>query len=73
MYVKTTTDNGDSKVYVQEVRAGSSYISMDSLDLEFGLGKTPIVDEIEILWPSGTKQTLQQVATNQKLEIIEAK
>ncbi len=73
VYVKTTTENGDSKVYVQEVRAGSSYISMDSLDLEFGLGKTPIVDEIEILWPSGTKQTLQQVATNQKLEVIEPK
>jgi hypothetical protein len=73
VYVRTTGENGSPRVFVQEVRAGSSYISMDSVDLEFGLGKTGLIDEIEILWPSGRKQILKQVSTNQKLEVIEPK
>ena len=56
---------------VQEVRAGSSYLSMDSIELEFGLADAEIVDEIRILWPSGRSQTLQDVAADQVLEITE--
>ena len=56
---------------VQEARAGSSYLSMDSIDLEFGLGQADEVDTIEVLWPSGRTQTIQNIAANQILEIIE--
>ena len=58
-------------VQVQEVRAGSSYLSMDSIELEFGLGIAGSIDEIAILWPSGTEQTLQDITSNQKLMITE--
>ena len=58
-------------VQVQEVRAGSSYLSMDSVELEFGLGDAESVDEITILWPSGTEQTLEGIAANQALLITE--
>ena len=56
---------------VQEVRAGSSYLSMDSVELEFGLGYADSVDEITVLWPSGREQTIQDVALNQVLLITE--
>ena len=44
---------------------------MDSLDLEFGLGRASTVESIVIHWPSGTTQTLQNIPANQVLEVIE--
>ena len=58
-------------IQVQEVRAGSSYLSMDSIDLEFGLGLATVVDEIIIYWPSGTVQTLNSLGVDQVLTIVE--
>ncbi len=58
-------------VQVQEVRAGSSYLSMDSVDLEFGLGESSAADRIEIRWPSGRVQFLTGVAANQVLVVEE--
>ena len=56
---------------MKEVRAGSSYLSMDSIDLEFGLGQVTVVDEITVHWPSGRNQTLRDTAVDQILEIVE--
>lgn len=56
---------------VDEVRAGSSYASMHSLELEFGLRKHDVVDRITIYWPSGIKQVLTNVTANQYLTITE--
>ncbi len=56
---------------VQEVRAGSSYLSMDSIELEFGLADWDTVDEIRVLWPSGRSQVLEDVKVDQTLEITE--
>ena len=63
----TTRPPGSARphVQVQEVIAGSSYLSMDSLDLEFGLGEATSVERIEIRWPSGTTQVLQDIPANQ--------
>ena len=58
-------------VQVQEARAGSSYLSMDSVDLEFGLGDARVVDKIEIIWPSGVTQIIQDTPADQILEVIE--
>ncbi len=59
------------KTQVQEVRAGSSYLSMDSVELEFGLANSATVDEIRILWPSGREQTLTDVEANRVVEVVE--
>ncbi len=72
--VYITTQTGDvPKLHrqVQEVRAGSSYLSMDSIDIEFGIGAAESVQEIRILWPSGATQTVQSVPANQIIEITE--
>ena len=44
---------------------------MDGIDLEFGLGAATVIDEIEILWPGGRKQTLTDVPADQVLIISE--
>ena len=74
VYVITQDANDMNKkiTQVQEVRAGSSYLSMDSIGLEFGLGKSEIIDDIIILWPSGVKQNLKEIEVNQTIEIIES-
>ena len=59
------------KTQVQEVHAGSSYLSMHGIELEFGLGAAETVDEIAVKWPSGRTQTLTNVAANQTLLILE--
>lgn len=46
------------------VRSGSSYCSQSDRVLNFGLAKDPKVDSIEVIWPSGEKQTLGGVGVN---------
>ena len=72
VYLTSTPEKGQPPlVQVQEVRAGSSYLSMDSIDLEFGLGDSTTVDQIVVHWPSGREQTIDDVPVNQVLEIVE--
>lgn len=56
---------------IREVAAGSSNKSQNMLPVHFGLGKSEIVDSIQIHWPSGKLQTLSNVAPNQVLIITE--
>ena len=72
VYLETTPDSsGQPLVQVQEVRAGSSYLSMDSVELEFGVGRATKVDRIMILWPSGREQVLTDVPVDQVLLVTE--
>lgn len=47
-----------------EVRGGGSYLSQNDLRLHFGLGKSTKIDSVEIRWPSGTVETLTDVAAD---------
>ena len=70
--ITTTHSNRDEPlVQLQEVRAGSSYLSMDSVELEFGLLDAVVVDEVRILWPSGRIQILNNVPVNQQHLLVE--
>lgn len=70
VFVKAGTGE-TGQAQVQEIIAGSSYLSMDSLDLEFGLGNAKSVDEIRVVWPSGVEQTLTNMPVNHVLKIVE--
>jgi len=56
---------------IREVTAGSSYLSQNSLEVEFGLGDYKKVDKIIMQWPSGIRQTLNDVSVNQTIVITE--
>jgi hypothetical protein len=55
------------------VTTASGYASSSAGPVHFGLGTTKEVDEIEIQWPSGTRQVLNHVPTNQILRVKEPK
>jgi hypothetical protein len=42
-----------SRILVDEVRSGSSYISNSDMRVHFGLGKSDKIEWIEVRWPSG--------------------
>ena len=56
------TAGGHSQM--DEVTSGSSYYSQNDFRLHFGLGDRTKADTIEIRWPSGVKETLQNVPGN---------
>jgi hypothetical protein len=47
------------------------YASSAHQGVHFGLGKLSRVAELEILWPSGARQKLEDVGVNQELRIEE--
>ena len=55
----------------QVVKTGSSYCSQSELPLTFGLGTAALADSIEVYWPSGTKETLTNVAAEQFITLKE--
>lgn len=67
----TASVNGKSAVQVQELTGASTFLAMNSLELDFGLGDSPKVDKIEVRWPSGRTQILHDLAVNQILDIVE--
>lgn len=56
----------------QTVRSGSSYASQSDLALTFGLGAGATPVAVEVVWPSGTRQTFRAVAVDQTVTIDEA-
>lgn len=58
-------------VQLREVGAQSSYLSQNSLIQHFGLGAQARADTLEIVWPSGVKQVLTDVAAGQTVRVIE--
>jgi hypothetical protein len=64
--VKTT-----SRVFVDEVRSGSSYISNSDMRVHFGLGKIDKIDSIEVRWPNGTKENFSIPRVDQVLTLTE--
>ena len=55
----------------QQVKSGMSYCSQSELPLTFGLGKITTVPKVEIFWPSGRTQVLQNVSSNKILTVRE--
>lgn len=62
---------GDDKSWHQQLVAGSSYASSHQPALFFGLGTHDENLTVDVLWPSGQRQRLHDIAPNQSLVIVE--
>ena len=66
--IKVTTADGSQ---IDEVRSGSSYYSNNDLRVNFGVGKNARIKQIEVRWPSGQIDVLNDLAVNQIITIKE--
>jgi hypothetical protein len=57
--------------YTQVQDGKSGYLSQSLMPLYFGLNGKTAVDEVQVVWPSGTGQTVRPVAINTTLVITE--
>ena len=60
-----------AQLQFQEVTSQSSYYSHNDHRLHFGLGQNLKADLIEILWPSGDREVLDNVSANKIMNIKE--
>ena len=71
VFLTVETSDGSASTQVQELLGSSTFLSMNSLDLTFGLGEMDRADEIVIRWPSGVMQRLEDVEVNQVIMVEE--
>jgi hypothetical protein len=65
--------NAGGATQLREVKAGSSYLGQSDLRVHFGIGTATRVDRIEIRWPAGATEIVQNAAANQILTITEGR
>ena len=61
----------DNHTQMQEVRSGGGYISQSDFRLHFGLGNSTKIDVLEIRWPRGLVQKLENIVGNRIVTIRE--
>ena len=60
-----------SSTQLRVVKAGSSYLGQNDRRQHFGLGTLPRADRLEVRWPSGRTELLQNIQANQIITIRE--
>jgi hypothetical protein len=61
----------DGRAQVDEVRSGGSWGSQNDLRIHFGLGSAKSVDTLEVIWPGGGKERIENVPVNKILRVQE--
>jgi hypothetical protein len=56
---------------IDEVRSGSSYASQPDVRLHFGLGKSTVIDKLQVRWPNGAREEFTGVQANQWITLRE--
>jgi hypothetical protein len=67
--IRITTDDG-RKLY-NEVTTSTGYAASSDPRVHFGLGDSRVIHEIEIRWPSGTRQLLNDVTADRVMVVTE--
>lgn len=72
-WIEVTPDlNNPTERLVWEVDGGSSFLSQNERTAHFGLGdSTDPVDLVEIHWPSGVVQRIQDISIDKTLHVVE--
>ena len=59
------------KTQLREQNSGVHYRSQNYQRIHFGLGENPVADRLEIRWPSGHVQVLNNISANQLIQVHE--
>jgi enediyne biosynthesis protein E4 len=59
------------KILLRDVKAGSSYLAQNDLRVHFGLGQAQRAERLEVRWPSGVVDAIENVQANQILTVRE--
>jgi hypothetical protein len=59
------------RTQVREVKAGSSYLSHSDVRVHVGMGRLERAERVEVRWPGGRTEVVQNVAANQIVTIRE--
>ncbi len=62
--------SGD-QTWLAEVSPASSYLSSSDPRIHWGLGDVSRLDSVAIRWPSGARQTLQNLSADRIVQIVE--
>jgi len=54
---------------MQELRAGSNFVSQDPVEPHFGLGNAQVVDTLRVVWPDGTTVVSQNLAADRMISL----
>jgi enediyne biosynthesis protein E4 len=68
--VKALID-GNEIWQMRRIAGQSGYCSQNSLNIHFGLGDAILIDSLVVQWPSGTVQTMENIAIDNFCSIIE--
>jgi hypothetical protein len=58
------TIKSGTRVLIDEVRSGSSFISNNDMRVHFGLGSATKIDSVEVRWPSGLAEKFDNLAVD---------
>jgi len=67
--IRIITDDG--RMLYNEATTSTGYAASSDPRVHFGLGSSRVIKEIEIRWPSGTRQLLHSVNGDRILEVVE--
>jgi hypothetical protein len=60
-----------SRTFTREVRTGSSYLTQNDLRVHFGLERATKAERLEIRWPGGRTEVLQNLPANHVITVRE--
>ena len=61
---------GDLRI-VKEARSGGSYVSHNDTRIHIGAGASDVVDRLEVRWPSGVVDAMEDVPTGRQIRVVE--
>ncbi|MEZ6117526.1 MAG: FG-GAP-like repeat-containing protein [Pirellulaceae bacterium] len=67
----TVTVQSELGTWIRYHNPGNGFLSANEEVLHFGLGKSTQVSSIQVAWPSGKVQTINDVAVDQHVSIVE--
>jgi len=59
----------DKKVRIRQRLSGGGYLSQHDPRIHFGLGTSDKVDRLEVIWPDGTRHTMENVPSDRLITI----